>query len=159
MAMKLEQLEQLIEIDKQKSIGKAAKSLYIAQSTLSGSLASLEEELGVQLFRRTASGAVPTQEGQKVLQLAKVTLDSVEQILNVGKQETELYGSVTVYIGQGYSFLAADLLREFHKKHPRAELDLQIVTPDQQMEHLISTENVIALAVMMDPMMEYLNIQ
>ena len=45
--MKLEQLEHIIEIDKQKSISKTAKALYIGQSTLSGSLANLEAKVSV----------------------------------------------------------------------------------------------------------------
>ena len=85
--MKLEQLKHIVEIDKQKSISKAAKALYIGQSTLSGSLTSLEEELGVCLFERTASGVMPTEEGKEALQLAKHMLDSAQQMHNIGKQE------------------------------------------------------------------------
>ena len=78
--MRLEQLEHIIEIEKQKSISKAAKALYMGQSSLSCSLTSLEDELGVKLFERTTSGVVPTGEGQKALQLAHQMLDLKKQL-------------------------------------------------------------------------------
>ena len=48
--MRLEQLQYIIEIEKEKSISKAAKSLYIGQPALSASLSSLEKEIGVNIF-------------------------------------------------------------------------------------------------------------
>ncbi len=145
--MKLEQLKHLIEIDKQKSISKAAKVLYIGQSTLSASLTSLEDEIGVRLFERTSSGVIPTAEGKEAVQLAKQTMDSVQQILSLGKQERELYGKVVVSIGQAYSFLAGDLLLKFKARHPKAELDLQVETPPQQRESILSGKTKVALAL------------
>ena len=38
----------------------------MAQSSLSGSLHSLEKEIGVRLFERTTAGVVPTPEGQEL---------------------------------------------------------------------------------------------
>src|SRR3990167_2065627 len=43
-------VNQFIEILKHKSIGKAAKSLNLLQSTLSKMLKSLEEEMGCQIY-------------------------------------------------------------------------------------------------------------
>lgn len=146
--MKLEQLEQLIEVDRQKSISKAARVLYIGQSTLSGSMANLEKELSVQLFQRTASGVVPTNEGKEVIQLAKLAMDSITQIQNIGRQEKELDGTVVVTMGQGFSFLTAELLNAFYHKHPKAEMDLHIETPDAVTEALLSGESKLVLGVL-----------
>lgn len=146
--MKLEQLEQLIEIDRQKSISKAAKALYIGQSTLSGSLASLEEELGVRLFERTASGVIITNEGKEAVQLAKQMMDSAQQMRSLGKQEKELYGTVTVAIGQAYSFLLKDILIRFKEQHPKAKLKFHIFTPDQVVEELVEGHDNIVVALL-----------
>lgn len=54
--MRLEQIEQVLQIAEQKSINKAAKSLYVSQPMLSQSIKSLENEIGKQLFIRSGSG-------------------------------------------------------------------------------------------------------
>lgn len=132
--MRLEQLQQIIEIEKQQSISKAARALYMGQPTLSGSLNSLEDEIGVRLFERTSSGVVPTVEGQEILQMAKEVLDGCSQILNYGKKNQELYGEVTLLITQAYGFLFSDIMMEFKKRYPKAELNLQIDTPEKIVE-------------------------
>lgn len=134
--MKLEQLEQLIEIEKQQSISKAAKALYMGQPALSGSLNSLEEEIGVRLFERNSNGVVPTTEGKEILQLARQMLDCREQILQYGRQNKELYGEVTVLITQAYGFLYSDIMMEFRERYSKAELNLQIRTPEKIVEEI-----------------------
>ena len=134
--MKLEQLEQLIEIEKQQSISKAAKALYMGQPALSGSLNSLEEEIGVRLFERNSSGVVPTPEGKEILQLARQMLDCREQILQYGRQNKEFYGEVVLLITQGYGFLYSDIMMEFKERYPKAELNLQIRTPEKIVEEI-----------------------
>lgn len=134
--MKLEQLEQLIEIEKQQSISKAAKALYMGQPALSGSLNGLEEEIGVRLFERNSNGVVPTTEGKEILQLARQMLDCREQILQYGRQNKELYGEVTVLITQAYGFLYSDIMMEFKERYPKAELNLQIRTPEKIVEEI-----------------------
>ncbi len=128
--MRLEQLHQIIEIEKQQSISKAAKALYMGQPTLSGSLNNLEDEIGVRLFERTTGGVVPTPEGKDILQLAKQILDCSTQIMNYGKQHRELYGEVKLMITQAYGFLFSDIMMEFKKRYPKAELNLEISTPE-----------------------------
>ncbi len=134
--MKLEQLEQLIEIEKQQSISKAAKALYMGQPALSGSLNGLEEEIGVRLFERNSNGVVPTTEGKEILQLARQMLDCREQILQYGRQNKELYGEVTVLITQAYGFLYSDIMMEFRERYAKAELNLQIRTPEKIVEEI-----------------------
>lgn len=48
--MKIEQLIQVVEIAKTKSITMAAKNLYMSQSNLSISIRELEKELNKQIF-------------------------------------------------------------------------------------------------------------
>ena len=49
--MKITQLEQISEIAATRSLGQAAKNLYISQPALSYSLKTLEDELGKPRFR------------------------------------------------------------------------------------------------------------
>ncbi len=52
--LNLKQLRVFIEAVESKSFTGAAKKLYLSQSTVSNHIQSLEEELGVTLFRREA---------------------------------------------------------------------------------------------------------
>jgi len=148
--MRLEQLEHIIEIEKQKSISKAAKALYMGQSSLSCSLTGLEDELGVKLFERTTSGVVPTGEGQKALQLAHQMLDLKKQLFGLSEDETELQGTVTLLVGQAYGYYLKDIMLNFKQRHPKAELILQVGTPEQVVYSLLKGSNHVTLALLVD---------
>jgi len=148
--MRLEQLEHIIEIEKQKSISKAAKALYMGQSSLSCSLTGLEDELGVKLFERTISGVVPTGEGQKALQLAHQMLDLKKQLFGLSEDETELQGTVTLLVGQAYGYYLKDIMLNFKQRHPKAELILQVGTPEQVVYSLLKGSNHVTLALLVD---------
>ena len=134
--MRLEQLQQIIEIEKHQSISKAAKALFMAQSSLSGSLNSLEDEIGVRLFERNSSGVLPTPEGRDILQLARQALESCDMILRYGEQNRQLHGEVKLYITQAYGYLYSDLMMEFKKSFPQATLTLEVVSQNNVVEAL-----------------------
>ena len=145
--MKLEQLLHIIEIEKQKSISKAAKALYIGQPTLSSSLTSLEEEIGVKLFERTYSGVVPTEAGKEAVHLARQALDATTQIQNLGKKQERLTGTVTVLIGHVYSYLYNDVLLRFKQLYPQAELRLLVRSHDEVIDDVMAGNADIGLAL------------
>lgn len=66
--MKLEQIEQVLEVVKTGTFSQAARNLYMAQSNLSSSIKQLEDELNCKLLIRTKDGVVPTEEGKYLLE-------------------------------------------------------------------------------------------
>ncbi len=62
--MDLKQLKYIVAIADEKNITRAAKSLYVSQSTLSLHLNKLEKELGMPLFYRVNTGLVLTPAGE-----------------------------------------------------------------------------------------------
>ena len=58
------------------SFTKAAENLHMSQSTLSRSIASLEESLKMRLFERSRRGVVPTPEGKELLKMVHSMFDS-----------------------------------------------------------------------------------
>ena len=65
--MTLQQLIYVVTVSDETSMNRAAQRLYLAQSSLSAGIHSLEEELGFSLFRRSNRGVVPTPEGEEFL--------------------------------------------------------------------------------------------
>lgn len=145
--MKLEQLYQIIEIEKERSISKAAKKLFMAQSSLSGSLNSLEDEIGVRLFERNTGGVTPTAEGRDILQLARQALESCDQILSYGQKTRQLHGEVRLYITQAYGYMFSDIVVEFKSRFPQASLALEVESQRHVVEALVQGKANIGLTM------------
>lgn len=73
--MTLQQLRYVIAVADNKSINKAALSLYITQPSLSGAIKELEKEIGMKIFTRTSRGIVLTREGEEFLGYARQMLE------------------------------------------------------------------------------------
>ncbi len=69
--MDIRYIDYILAISEYGTISKAAKSLYLAQPTLSQYLANQENELGMLLFERTKHGLVPTKAGLLYIQTAR----------------------------------------------------------------------------------------
>ncbi len=69
--MTLQQILYAITISDLGSMNKAAEALYISQPTLTSAIKELEAQTGINIFRRTGKGAVPTAEGEEFLIYAR----------------------------------------------------------------------------------------
>lgn len=78
--MRLEQLEYLIEIQKNTSLSAAAQKLHISSQALSKSISSLEDELGYALLNRTYKGVQLTEKADQVILATKHFLAELEAI-------------------------------------------------------------------------------
>ena len=54
--MNIQYLKYAIEVEKNKSISKAAKNLYMGQPNLSRAIKELEDSLGIIIFERKSKG-------------------------------------------------------------------------------------------------------
>ena len=59
------------------SITQAAEELFMAQPNLSKAIRELEDSLGIEIFRRTPKGMVPTAQGEAFLGYAEKVLEQV----------------------------------------------------------------------------------
>ena len=84
--MDLNQLREFVAIAESGSFSKAARRLRIAQPPLSRHIRSLEHELGVKLFVRTAVGVEITAEGSLMLAQARVVLDDTSALLELASR-------------------------------------------------------------------------
>ena len=80
--MRMEQLKYIAEITKTGTISGAAKNLYVSQQAVSSSMKQLEEELGVELLVRGASGVTFTTIGYEVAEFARQTMQQHDLLMN-----------------------------------------------------------------------------
>lgn len=73
--MTLVQLKYMIEIVNCGSINEAAKRLYITQPSLSNAVKELENEMGIELFKRNAKGITLTIDGAEFLGYARQVIE------------------------------------------------------------------------------------
>ena len=74
--MDLRQIENIIAIEQEQSISRAAEKLFLTQSALNQQLLKLEKELGTPLFHRSRSNWRLTEAGEIYVRNAKQILQS-----------------------------------------------------------------------------------
>lgn len=105
--MNFQQCRYVEAIAKTGSFSEAAKKLYVTQPNLSSSIKELENELGVQLFTRSNTGARLTDDGYDFLKYAKRILGEVDLLKE--RYQNTYKNSFTVF-AHHYDFLAIPLL-------------------------------------------------
>lgn len=76
--MTLTQLRYAIAVADTKSMNEAAKQLFVTQPSLSSSIKELENEIDVELFRRTNKGVQITVEGKEFLGYARQVVEQYQ---------------------------------------------------------------------------------
>jgi len=98
----------------------AAVDLSITQQAVSKRIAGLEQDLGVRLFTRTARGARLTSDAQAFLPRARDLLQAAERAAAAVRPGRRALRVDVI----GRRLAPAGLLRDFHRAHPEAELDV-----------------------------------
>jgi len=122
--MNLRQLRYFVAIVEHGSFASAARVLFVAQPSLSQHVKNLEEELGVELLRRTARGVEATAEGRVLLGHAQSILDQVEVARNaVENAGQEVSGNVRLGVPPTVSELVTvPLIVRLRRDAPRVSL-------------------------------------
>lgn len=78
--MNLQHLKYVIEVAKAGSISLAAENLFMNQPNLSKAIREIEADVGVDIFRRTPRGIVPTAKGEEIIAFAERIVNQVEEM-------------------------------------------------------------------------------
>jgi DNA-binding transcriptional LysR family regulator len=124
--MNFQQLRYFLATAEHGSFTAAARSLYIAQPSLSEQVRQLEAELGVDLFVRVGRGIVLTEAGRAFRPEAERVLADVDRARDAVRDVRELRGGTLSFgmFGTASGYLIADLVGDFRKKYPDVRLRL-----------------------------------
>ena len=123
--MELRQLKYFVKVAELLSFSKAAKALYITQSTLSQQIKQLEDELDMALFFRNNHKVTLTEAGETFLEGAKKTLAEADD--NKAKiMDLALGHRGVLNIGVTYSFgsILTETVLAFKKEFPDVQLNI-----------------------------------
>ena len=109
--MTIQQCKYVLAVAKTGSFNEAAKQLFVAQSSLSVSIKSLEQELEIKIFERSGNGVYLTDEGAEFVKYANEICENSDFITERYKKNL----SKKLYIStQHYDFIA-DIFGNFLK--------------------------------------------
>ena len=121
--MTIQQCKYILAIAECGTFNEAAKQLFVAQSSLSVSVKSLEKELNITIFERSGNGVYLTEEGAEFVRYARQLVEQNDFILEryaADQVHKRLYVST-----QHYDFVAdifGKLLNEIKERHYRFSL-------------------------------------
>jgi len=122
-------LRTFLTIGQEKSISRAAARLHLTQSAVSQSLKRLEEQLECALILRRGPRFDLSPAGEEVLRIAQEIYGNVSRLAaTIKTPQDDVVGKVRILtISQVQSALYDDFLIQFHRDHPRVELEVEVL--------------------------------
>ena len=125
--MTLTDLRYLVALAHERHFGRAAEKCHVSQPTLSVAVKKVEEELGIQLFERSASEVKITETGRRIVAQAERVLMEASQIQEIAAAGKDpLAGPLRV--GVIYTigpYLLPRLIPRVHQLAPKMPLIIQ----------------------------------
>jgi LysR family hydrogen peroxide-inducible transcriptional activator len=137
------QLEYVLAVDRHRNFGRAAKSCFVTQPTLSMQLKKLEEDLGFPIFDRTKKPILPTEGGKAVVAQARVVVDEWHRLSLLGSkgEGRELAGELRIAVIPTLApYWIPLFLDDFAKAYPKVQLRIDELQTSQIIHALDSDE-------------------
>ncbi len=118
--MELYQLRTFVTVAQEGNLTRASEKLFTSLPAVSAQVKALEEEFGVQLFRRTARGMSLTEAGTRLLAEAGRTLEAAGRVKAAAAQvRGEVTGSVRMgTVTDPLSLRLGEVLVRLAERHP-----------------------------------------
>lgn len=118
------QLEYLLAVDQHRHFGKAAQACNVSQPTLSMQLQKVEDELNIILFDRSKKPILPTPEGKRLIDQAKIILREHKKFVDLSRQTgADLSGEFRLGVIPTLApYLIPLFIQEFSERFPGLEL-------------------------------------
>jgi len=126
MNIEWEDVRVFLAVAETRSMSQAARALRVGQPTVSRRLASLEDQLGYALFRRTVAGASLTTAGERLVEPARKMAEWAGEVNRAAvKEERRPRGVVRLTAPPGIAWeFAAPFAAWLRRKQPGLQLEL-----------------------------------
>jgi DNA-binding transcriptional LysR family regulator len=145
------QIRAFVAVARRGNFTQGAKDVFLTQSAVSHAIKSLEQELGVQLFRRVGRSAVLTQAGERLLAHCEEILHKMHdarvdlsQLPDLGRPVLRIGAPMTIC-----QHILPGVLRKVQQEYPQSGLRVETGDNPQLLAQLLSGK--IDVAVMVDP--------
>jgi len=127
MRINLNQLRAFFIAAKEKSITKAAESLYVTQPAVTMQIKSLERDLEIKLFRKYGKSIALTVAGNVLFDYAEKIFEIVEEMEYVLKGHADsTHGALSIGTTRSFArYLMPGLLSRFQKRFPKVKIILK----------------------------------
>jgi DNA-binding transcriptional LysR family regulator len=125
---RLAAMEAFVRVIDAGSFSGAAQQLRVGQSTISKTIAQLEDRLGVRLVLRSTHGLMPTEAGRNFYERAKRTIEEAEQAEAAARGEAAAVQG-RLRLSAPVTFARLQIiphLPEFLSEHPALDVDVML---------------------------------
>jgi molybdate transport repressor ModE-like protein len=135
------QMRTLVEIQKHRKISAAAKTMGLTSPAVTHQLKQLEEELDIQLFVRTRTGAMPTEAGNVLMETAQRVLNELALMeQHIEKLKGSKGGRLSLGVVSTGKYFAPRMIAAFSKQFPEIDVHLRTANRKEIVEALEAYE-------------------
>src|SRR5450432_801179 len=147
--MELRHLRYFVAVAEEENVSRAALKLHVSQPGISRQIHDLEDELGFQLFERSAKSVRLTRAGKVFLTEARIVLQSADDAV---KKARVAAGGTNGEINVGYApsltiQILPQALRKFQEKFPGVRVALHDLSTEEMLAQLGEKKLQVALTV------------
>ena len=146
--MEFSQLEAFLEAANRGSFRRAADALYLSQPSVSARVQTLESEVGVALFHRTARGVRLTDMGRTFLPFAQRSMETLrrgrEVLESVRQASAGILNMATARVIGTY--VLPETLQKFQQLYPDANLHIKVGGSSDVLQMVVDEEVQLGLA-------------
>ena len=138
----MSQIEYVLAVDQYRHFGRAAQASHVSQPTLSQQIQKLEDDLGVVIFDRLKKPIVPTPEGERFIEQAKIVAREHKRLVHMtGHAQNQVSGEFKLGIVPTVgAYLLPIFIQKFTEKYPQVELFIEELKTESVLEALRSDQ-------------------
>lgn len=143
-------LNAFVAVANHQSFSKASESLYLTQPAISKRIATLEKQLGLQLFDRIGKKVLLTEAGNKLLPKAIEILQQTQDIKRLASNlDNQISGPLTLGTSHHIGLRRLpSVLKRFIQHYPQVDLDIRFMDSEEACQQVESGELEIAIVTL-----------
>lgn len=140
--MELYQLKSFVAVAEEGNLTRAAMRLFSSQPSVSAHIKSLEDELGILLFDRTARGMQITPDGESLLERAYAILKETTELNNLARNlQSSPSGKLAIGVNSGSDLIPLETIASaLHHECPKLQLEFTHGGSGDIMKGLLTSE-------------------